>query len=264
MIQIPKTKIETVEKVPEKKAAPAATPKVEAVPASRFPNGFVVVIAGAPASGKGTQCEFIKQEYGLFHLSTGDLLREHVKAGTEVGKRAKTFMDKGELVPDAVIIDLVKHKLSEPGVKQQGILLDGFPRTKEQANALKENGINVDLFVYIDVPEAQLLKRVEGRREDPVTKKIYNVTSNPPSDPEVAKRLITRSDDTQEAMKVRIAKFHENVAAVRDNYTQMNCSVNGNRNALDVHGDIYKCLVPVADQRQAGGSKKEAKESKAH
>jgi len=224
--------------------------KIEKPPGGKYPQGFVVVIAGAPASGKGTQCEFIKQEHGLFHLSTGDLLREHVRNGTEVGKRAKGFMDKGELVPDEVIIDLVKHKLNEPGVKQQGILLDGFPRTKEQANALKDNGIHVDLFVLMDVPDEMLLKRVEGRREDPVTKKIYNVTSNPPVDPEVTKRLIQRSDDTREAMTVRIKKYHENVASVRDNYTNMLCPVNGNRMALEVHGEIRKCLHPISERKQ--------------
>eukprot|EP01006_Ploeotia_vitrea_P046339 TRINITY_DN67017_c6_g2_i1.p2 TRINITY_DN67017_c6_g2~~TRINITY_DN67017_c6_g2_i1.p2 ORF type:complete len:227 (-),score=133.93 TRINITY_DN67017_c6_g2_i1:29-688(-) len=209
-----------------------------------------IIIAGAPASGKGTQCEFIKEKYGVVHFSTGDALRAAVKAGTDMGKAAKVFMDKGELVPDEVIIGLVKEKLSSDECKEKGWLLDGFPRTKAQADALKEAGIIADAFVLLDVPDEVLVERVIGRRTDPETGKIYHVKFNPPPSEEVANRLTQRSDDTEEAIKVRIAAFKRNCDAILGCYTDILTKLDGNRDKKEVFADVCKAI-------DAGAAKKE-------
>ena len=152
-----------------------------------------VVICGAPASGKGTQCEMIKSEFGLVHLSTGDILRAAVQEGTDLGKTAKGFMDAGQLVPDELIIDVICARLKQEDCQTQGWLLDGFPRTKAQADALTKAGMVPDCFLMLDVPEEVLVERVTGRRTDPVTGKIYHMTFKPPETPEISARLVQRS-----------------------------------------------------------------------
>lgn len=188
-----------------------------------------IIIAGAPASGKGTQCEVIKNRYGVVHLSTGDILRESVAAGTEVGKKAKEYMDSGKLVPDEVIIDVVKERLSKEDCQTRGWLLDGFPRTQAQANALQEIGVCADCFLFLNVPDEILVERVVGRRTDPETGKIYHLAFSPPQDEAVMARLVQRSDDTKEKVKVRLEQFHANVGAVRDSYTSISVTINGNQ-----------------------------------
>merc|ERR1719276_808721 len=128
-----------------------------------------LIIAGAPASGKGTQCEIIKEKYGVVHLSTGDMLRAAVAAETDVGQRAKDFMDAGKLVPDEVIIGVVKDRLDESDCAECGWLLDGFPRTPAQAEALADAGVTADCFIFLNVPDEALIERVVGRRTDPET-----------------------------------------------------------------------------------------------
>ena len=139
-----------------------------------------IIIAGAPASGKGTQCELIREKFGVVHLSTGDMLREASAAGTEVGKLAQEYMSQGKLVPDEVIIGAVKERLAQPDCQQKGWLLDGFPRTGAQAQALVDAGIHADTFIFLDVPDEDLIERVVGRRADPVTGKIYHMKFSPP------------------------------------------------------------------------------------
>ena len=139
-----------------------------------FPRAFAtqvhrLIISGAPASGKGTQCEKIVEEFKVPHLSTGDILRAAVKAGSPLGIEAKAYMDAGKLVPDALVINLVKHKLATPEYVKGGWLLDGCPRTGEQAKALQQANINPDKVILLDVPDAALIERVTGRRSDPVT-----------------------------------------------------------------------------------------------
>jgi adenylate kinase len=128
-----------------------------------------LIISGAPASGKGTQCEKIIEEFKTPHLSTGDMLRAAVKAGSPLGKEAKAYMDAGKLVPDSLVINLVKEKLATPECTNGGWLLDGFPRTAEQAKALQQANINPDKVILLDVPDSALIERVTGRRTDPVT-----------------------------------------------------------------------------------------------
>eukprot|EP00529_Nitzschia_sp_RCC80_P030450 CAMPEP_0113482578 /NCGR_PEP_ID=MMETSP0014_2-20120614/22992_1 /TAXON_ID=2857 /ORGANISM="Nitzschia sp." /LENGTH=297 /DNA_ID=CAMNT_0000376101 /DNA_START=174 /DNA_END=1067 /DNA_ORIENTATION=+ /assembly_acc=CAM_ASM_000159 len=201
-----------------------------------------IIIAGAPASGKGTQCEIIKEKFGVVHLSTGDMLRAAVAAGTDVGKKAKDFMDSGKLVPDEVIIGVVKDRLEEDDCKSQGWLLDGFPRTQAQAKALEEVGVSADCFLFLDVPDEVLVERVVGRRTDPETGKIYHMTFSPPDDEEVMNRLEQRSDDTEEKVKVRLEQFYTNVDAVKDSYTDIMVTINGNKAPTDVSGLIVETI----------------------
>ena len=186
-----------------------------------------IIIAGAPAAGKGTQCEVIKAKYGVVHLSTGDILRAAVKAGTELGLKAKAFMDAGQLVPDELIIGVVKDRLQQEDCKRNGWLLDGFPRTKSQADALNAAGMIPDCFVLLDVPEDVLVERVTGRRTDPVTGKIYHMRFNPPESEEVARRLVQRSDDTEEKIKIRYREFQSHIDAIRSSYEDRMIKVDG-------------------------------------
>lgn len=205
-------------------------------------DGIKIIIAGAPASGKGTQCEIIKEKFGVVHLSTGDMLRAAVAAQTEVGKSAKEFMDSGKLVPDEVIIGVVKDRLDEDDCAKNGWLLDGFPRTQAQAIALEDAGISADCFLFLNVPDDVLVERVVGRRTDPETGKIYHMTFSPPDDEDVKARLEQRSDDTEEKVVVRLEQFHANVDAVKDSYTDISVVIEGNRAPSDVSGDIIEAI----------------------
>jgi len=180
-----------------------------------------LVIAGPPAGGKGTQCEYIKEKYGVVHLSTGDMLRAAVAAETEVGLQAKACMEAGELVGDDIITNIVIERLKEDDCKEKGWLLDGFPRTEAQAESLMaatadaESGIlPPDAFVVLDVPSEILVERVVGRRSDPETGKIYHMTFSPPETEEIAARLVQRADDTEEAIVVRIDTFQKNMEGI--------------------------------------------------
>ena len=136
-----------------------------------------LIICGAPASGKGTQCEKIVEEFKIPHLSTGDLLRAAVKAGSPLGKEARAYMDAGKLVPDSLVINLVKETLATPEFVNGGWLLDGCPRTAEQAKALQNANFHPDKVILLDVPDSALIERVTGRRSDPVTGTIPSNTA---------------------------------------------------------------------------------------
>ena len=200
-----------------------------------------IVIAGAPASGKGTQCEMIVKKFGLTHISAGDLLRAAVAAGTDAGKKAKEYMDRGDLVPNEVVVTMVKDRLAQSGCAK-GWLLDGYPRSEEQAEALIESGIDPDLFLLLDVPDEILIDRVVGRRLDPVDGTIYHMTFFPPPTPEIAARLTQRSDDTEEKAANRLAVHHKNVDAVVGKYESIMKNVDGNRAKQDVFKDIERLI----------------------
>lgn len=173
----------------------------------------LVVIAGPPAAGKGTQCDKIKSDYGYVHISTGDILRENVKAKTDLGMKAKAYMDSGALVPSELIVDLVKDRLAQDDIKEKGCLLDGFPRAPEQAQAMVDAGLKVQKFLLIKVPDETLVERGCGRRLDPQTGEIYHLKFKPPP-AEIVDRLVHRSDDQEEQIRVRLSTYHSQINAI--------------------------------------------------
>ncbi|GMH66970.1 hypothetical protein TL16_g04557 [Triparma laevis f. inornata] len=206
-----------------------------------------LIITGAPASGKGTQCENLKVKYDLKHLSTGDMLREAVANGTPTGIKAKEYMDSGKLVPDTVVCGIISDSLSSCAT---GFLLDGFPRTSSQAETLNslmhDNGLgSIDCVIYLDVNEESLVERVTGRRIDPETGNSYHVKFKPCTDPEVTQRLIQRSDDTEEKVKVRLQEFRANVDAVNGAYGDKVKTVDGNKSVEEVWEQIREIVDKV-------------------
>jgi adenylate kinase len=170
-----------------------------------------LILLGGPGAGKGTQANYIKERYQIPQISTGDMLRAAVKAGTELGKKAKAIMDAGGLVSDDVIIGLVKERIKEPDCKQ-GFLFDGFPRTIPQADAMKNAGVPIDAVVEIDVPDAEIIKRMSGRRVHLASGRTYHVIFNPPKvegkDDETGEPLIQREDDQEATVKKRLDVYH--------------------------------------------------------
>jgi adenylate kinase len=195
---------------------------------------FKVILAGAPASGKGTQCEVIQKNFGLVHLSTGDILRNAVNQHTLLGQMVKPYMDAGHLVPDDLVIELILNRLTEHDCETRGWLLDGFPRTKSQADALRNSGIIPDVFLLLDVPEEILVERVTGRRTDPVTGKVYHMKFNPPENEDVASRLIQRSDDTAEKITVRFGEFQNHIEAIKFSYEEKMVRIDGSLRPSEV------------------------------
>ncbi len=171
-----------------------------------------VILLGGPGAGKGTQAGFIKTHFTIPQISTGDMLRSHVKAGTELGQAAKKIMDEGGLVSDEIILGMVKERIGEPDC-EDGFLFDGFPRTLAQADALKEVGVPIDAVVEIDVPDEEIVKRMAGRRVHPASGRTYHVEYNPPreegKDDETGEALILRDDDKEETVRARLKVYHE-------------------------------------------------------
>jgi len=170
-----------------------------------------LILLGAPGAGKGTQATFIKEKFNIPQISTGDMLRAAVKAGTQLGLEAKKFMDAGGLVPDEVIIGLVKERIKEADC-QAGFLFDGFPRTIPQAEAMKQAGVGIDYVVEIDVPDEAIVERMSGRRSHPASGRTYHVKFNPPKvegkDDITGEDLVQRDDDKEETVKKRLEVYH--------------------------------------------------------
>lgn len=170
-----------------------------------------LILLGAPGAGKGTQAKFICEKFGIPQISTGDMLRAQVKAGTPLGMEAKKHMDSGGLVPDAVIIGMVKERLKEDDCKN-GYLFDGFPRTIPQAEAMKEAGVPLDIVLEIDVPDQDIIDRMAGRRVHLASGRTYHVTYNPPKvsgkDDVTGEDLIQRDDDKEETVRHRLDIYH--------------------------------------------------------
>ncbi|BAN69297.1 adenylate kinase [endosymbiont of unidentified scaly snail isolate Monju] len=180
-----------------------------------------IILLGGPGAGKGTQAKYITERYGIPQISTGDMLRAHVKAGTELGKAAKKIMDEGGLVSDDIIIDMVKERIKEPDCAN-GYLFDGFPRTIPQAQALKDAGIPIDAVVEIDVPDEEIIKRMSGRRVHLPSGRTYHVIFNPPKvegkDDVTGEDLIQRDDDKEETVRQRLKVYHEQTEPLIDFY----------------------------------------------
>jgi adenylate kinase len=171
-----------------------------------------IILLGAPGAGKGTQATHIKEKYNIPQISTGDMLRAAVKAGTQLGLEAKKFMDAGGLVPDEVIIGLVKERIKDNDC-QAGFLFDGFPRTIPQAEAMKQAGVGIDYVVEIDVPDEAIVERMSGRRSHPASGRTYHVKFNPPKvagkDDITGEDLVQREDDKEETVQKRLQVYHE-------------------------------------------------------
>jgi adenylate kinase len=171
-----------------------------------------LILLGGPGAGKGTQANYIKERYAIPQISTGDMLRAAVKAGTDLGKEAKKFMDAGGLVPDGVIIGLVKERIKEADC-QKGFLFDGFPRTIPQADAMKAAGVPIDAVVEIDVPDEEIIRRMSGRRVHLASGRTYHVVFNPPKvegkDDVTGEPLIQREDDKEETVRNRLKVYHD-------------------------------------------------------
>ena len=169
-----------------------------------------MILVGPPGAGKGTQASRLIETYKIPHISSGDMLRAAVKEGTELGKAADGFMKAGKLVPDDVVIGMILERVAKPDCAQ-GFMLDGFPRTRPQAEALdeamKKAGVELDAVVLIEVPDQLLEERACGRRTDPETGTIYHLKYNPPP-ADIAPRLVHRKDDTVEAVMTRVQKYH--------------------------------------------------------
>jgi len=216
-----------------------------------------ILISGAPASGKGTQCELLKDKYGLVHLSTGDMLREEVKKQTFLGRAAQEYMDEGELVPDELIISMVQERLAQADCVANGWLLDGFPRTAAQAQALRDAGVAPTAFVLLDVPDRVLLERAMGRRVDPVTGRIYHLAFDPPP-PEVSGRVEQRADDEADKVINRLATYHEHVDNVIFNYKDILTKVDGTQSKEA----IFSIIESVVDDNKSSGTKEAIEEVK--
>ena len=180
-----------------------------------------VLLLGAPGAGKGTQAQFIKEAFNIPQISTGDMLRAAVKAGTSLGIEAKKIMDAGGLVRDDIIIGLVKERIQEADCAN-GFLFDGFPRTLAQAEAMKEAGVVLDFVVEIDVPDEVIVERMSGRRVHVASGRTYHLVYNPPKvagkDDETGEDLIQRDDDQAETVQKRLNVYHEQTEVLVDYY----------------------------------------------
>ncbi len=183
-----------------------------------------LILIGPPGAGKGTQAAFIKEHFGIPQISTGDMLRAAVKAGTELGKAAKIVMDQGKLVSDEIIIGLVKERLQADDCKN-GFLFDGFPRTIPQAEALRAANVPVDFVLEIAVPDAEIVERMSGRRVHVASGRTYHVKYNPPKregiDDVTGEPLVQRDDDREEVVLKRLSVYHAQTEALVNFYSEL-------------------------------------------
>jgi adenylate kinase len=191
-----------------------------------------LILLGAPGAGKGTQATFICQKFGIPQISTGDMLRAAVKAGTPLGLAAKKVMDSGALVSDDTIIGLVKERIAQPDCAK-GFLFDGFPRTIPQADALKAAGVKLDVVLEIDVPDEAIIERMSGRRSHPASGRTYHVKFNPPKvpgrDDVTGEELVQRGDDKEETVRHRLQVYKDQTRPLVAYYS--NWAATGDANA---------------------------------
>jgi len=215
-----------------------------------------IIVMGGPASGKGTQCQKLADKYGLVHISSGDLLRQAVSS-SEGGPTAphistiKQCMEAGKLIPDNLMTRLILDRLRSRDCQERGYILDGYPRTLAQAQSLQDAGISPDVFLLLNVRDEDAIKRVIGRRTDSKTGHVYHLEYNPPpNDPEILKRLIIRSDDTVDSMKVRLKQFRANVASVENWYREIKRELDGSSSPSEVSRDIDATLKQMRKRKQ--------------
>jgi adenylate kinase len=203
---------------------------------------------GPPGAGKGTIAGALTEQWGIPHIATGDMLRAQVRQGTELGRRAQDYMDAGELVPDDLILEMVRRRLSEADARR-GFILDGFPRTLAQADALDEMVGGVDAVMDLEVPEQELIRRLSGRRVCPQCRAIYQVDTMPPRKAGVCDRcgaqLVRRADDEPEAVRNRLAVYREQTAPVLAYYRERGLlrSMDGTRGSAAVVDEIAAAVA---------------------
>lgn len=200
-----------------------------------------LILLGAPGAGKGTQARKLCERYAIPQIATGDMLRAARKAGTELGRRAEEYMRSGELVPDGLIIELVKERLREPDCAA-GFLFDGFPRTIPQAEALEQAGVAIDHVIEFAVPDEVIIERISGRRVHEPSGRVYHVQHNPPKVPDrddvTNEPLVQREDDREETVRNRLAVYHEQTAPLVDFYSQRAREGGPRFTTIDGVGDV--------------------------
>ena len=210
-----------------------------------------IIMLGAPGAGKGTQAKMIAEKYMVPHISTGDIFRANIKEGTELGKQAKEYMDKGQLVPDSLTVNLLLDRVAKDDC-QNGYVLDGFPRTIPQAEVLDEAlsklGENIDFAIDVDVPDENIINRMSGRRACVTCGATYHLKHVPPKKDGICDKcgseLILRDDDKPETVKKRLDVYHEQTQPLIDYYTNKGIlkQVDGTKDMLEVFGDIVSIL----------------------
>ena len=211
-----------------------------------------LILLGAPGAGKGTQADIIKKTLGIPTISTGNILRAAVKNGTPTGLKAKEYMDAGKLVTDELVIALVKERIAQEDCRN-GFLLDGFPRTIPQADAMKEAGINVDYVLEFDVPDELIVDRIVGRRVHAASGRVYHIKFNPPKvegkDDVTGEELTTRKDDQEETVRKRLVEYHQMTAPLIGYYSKeaqagntKYAKVDGTKAVADVRAELEKIL----------------------
>jgi adenylate kinase len=204
-----------------------------------------IILLGAPGVGKGTQAQFIVEKFGIPQISTGDMLREAVKAGTELGKRAKEVMDRGGLVTDEIIIGLVKDRIKVADCGN-GFLFDGFPRTIPQAQAMVDSKVDIDCVVEIQVPDSEIIQRLSGRRVHVDSGRVYHIHYNPPKvenkDDETGGDLVQRNDDKEETVMERLRVYREQTEPLVKFYQDLSEASNGSV--------MYRCVDGVGSTEE--------------
>jgi adenylate kinase len=214
-----------------------------------------LILLGGPGAGKGTQANYIKENYQIPQISTGDMLRAALKAGTELGLKAKEYMDSGGLVPDDVIIGLVKERIKEADC-EKGFLFDGFPRTIPQADAMKEAGVAIDAVVDINVPDDEIIKRMSGRRAHLASGRTYHIIYNPPKeegqDDVTGEPLVQRDDDKEDTVRKRLEVYHDQTEPLIDYYKSWQSSgesgapqyvrIEGVGKVDEIRGQVFSAL----------------------
>ena len=212
-----------------------------------------IILLGAPGAGKGTQAQILKDKFNIPQISTGDMLRAAIKANTKLGLEAKQFMDSGALVPDQLIIELVKERIQNEDCKQ-GFLLDGFPRTIPQAEAMKQASISIDIVIEIDVPDNVIVERLSGRRTHLASGRIYHIQNNPPKiqdkDDITGEPLVQRDDDKKETILKRLDVYHSQTKPLVDYYSKWAASENKGLRYIKINGlgDVEEIQKTIFDQ----------------
>ena len=215
-----------------------------------------IILLGMPGAGKGTQARFLMEKYGIPQISTGDMLRAAIKSGTPLGAQARSYMDRGALVPDEIVIALVRERVKAEDCLR-GFIVDGFPRTIPQAEALRQVGIDIDFVLNIDVSDEEILRRMSGRFVHPASGRSYHVVFNPPrvagKDDVTGDALVQRDDDREETVKKRITTYHAQTKPLVEYYSRWSQSgdarapryarIDGNGTVDEIRGRLLAALA---------------------